>query len=51
MALLGSNATPSGDGALQPRLSTLSTMAMAFAILKYDYHHPLLHIESTVQTY
>ncbi|KAK4065889.1 uncharacterized protein Triagg1_8441 [Trichoderma aggressivum f. europaeum] len=33
MALLGSNASPSGDGALQPRLSTLSTMAMAFAIL------------------
>ncbi|RFU80534.1 choline transport [Trichoderma arundinaceum] len=32
MALFGSN-TASGDGALQPRLSTLSTMAMAFAIL------------------
>jgi hypothetical protein len=35
MALFGSNAAASGDGALQPRLSTLSTMAMAFAILKY----------------
>ncbi|PTB39096.1 uncharacterized protein TrAFT101_008103 [Trichoderma asperellum] len=33
MALFGSNAAASGDGALQPRLSTLSTMAMAFAIL------------------
>ncbi|KAL7932848.1 amino acid transporter-like protein [Trichoderma chlorosporum] len=33
MALFDSNAAAQGDGALQPRLSTLSTMAMAFAIL------------------
>ncbi|PTB66652.1 amino acid transporter-like protein [Trichoderma citrinoviride] len=33
MTLFGTKAAASGDGALQPRLSTLSTMAMAFAIL------------------
>ncbi|EGR51030.1 amino acid transporter-like protein [Trichoderma reesei QM6a] len=33
MALFGSNSAASVNGALQPRLSTLSTMAMAFAIL------------------
>ncbi|KAL7805029.1 amino acid transporter-like protein [Trichoderma aethiopicum] len=33
MALFRSNSAASGDGALQPRLTTLSTMAMAFAIL------------------
>lgn len=30
--------SPAGQGALRQRLSTLTMVAMAFAILKYDLH-------------